>query len=41
MVNGKPIGRGKVSEKAPLQLGENKITMGDHTSPYKLLITCS
>lgn len=41
IVNGKPIGRGKVSEKAPLQLGENKVTMGDHTSPYKLLITCS
>lgn len=39
IVNGKPIGRGKVTEKAPLQLGENKITLGDHTSPYKLMIT--
>ncbi len=40
IVNGKVIGRGKASEKAPLQLGENKITLGDHTSAYKLIITC-
>lgn len=39
-VNGKPIGRGKVSNKAPLQIGENKVTLGDFTSPYKLLIRC-
>lgn len=41
IVNGKPIGRGKVSERAPLVLGDNKITLGDHTSPYKLIITCA
>lgn len=40
IVNGKPIGRGKISEKAPLLLGENKITLGDHTSPYKLIMKC-
>ena len=40
IVNGKVIGRGKVSNKAPLQLGENKITLGDYTSPYKLLLIC-
>ncbi len=40
IVNGKVIGRGKVSNKAPLQLGENKITLGDHTSHYKLVIRC-
>lgn len=40
IVNGKVIGRGKVTNKAPLKLGENKVTLGDHTSPYKLLITC-
>ncbi len=38
IVNGKVIGRGKVSNKAPLQLGENKLTLGDHTSPYKFTI---
>lgn len=40
IVNGKVIGRGKVSNKAPLQMGENKITLGDYTSPYKLVMTC-
>lgn len=40
IVNGKVIGRGKASEKAELLIGENKITLGDHTSVYKLLITC-
>ena len=40
IVNGKVIGRGKVSNKAPLQLGENKITLGDYKSPYKLVVHC-
>lgn len=40
IVNGQVIGRGKVDGKAQLQLGENKITLGDHTSPYKLLLLC-
>lgn len=41
IVNGKVIGRGKVSNKAPLQPGENKITLGDYTSAYKLFIHCT
>ena len=41
IVNGKPIGRGKMSTKAPLQLGENKVTLGDYKSPYKLIIDCA
>lgn len=40
IVNGTVIGRGKVSERAPLQLGQNKVTLGDFKSPYKLLIEC-
>lgn len=40
IVNGKVIGRGKVESSAQLQLGENKITLGDYTSPYKLLMVC-
>ncbi len=40
IVNGKVIGRGKVDTRAPLQLGENTVTLGDYKSPYKLLITC-
>lgn len=41
IVNGKVIGRGKVDTKAQLQIGENRITLGDHTSPYKLILECS
>lgn len=40
IVNGKVIGRGKAETKAQLLPGENKITLGDHTSPYKLLLVC-
>lgn len=40
IVNGKVIGRGKIETSAQLQLGENKITLGDYTSPYKLLLMC-
>ena len=38
IVNSKAIGRGKADTKAQLQLGENKITLGEYDSPYKLLI---
>jgi CRP-like cAMP-binding protein len=41
IVNGKVIGRGKVDVRAQLQLGENKVTLGDFTSPYKLLLDCA
>ncbi len=40
IVNGKVIGRGKVDSRAQLQLGENKVKLGDYTSPYKLILTC-
>lgn len=40
-VNGKYIGRAKVSNKALLVPGENKIVLGDHTSPYHLKIMCA
>ena len=40
IVNGKVIGRGKVDSRAQLQLGENKVKLGDYTSPYKLMLTC-
>ncbi len=39
-VNGKYIGRAKVSNKAPLIPGENSIVLGDHTSAYRLKILC-
>lgn len=39
-VNGKYIGRAKVANKAPLIPGENKIILGDYTSPYQLKIIC-
>lgn len=39
-VNGKYIGRAKVSNKAPLIPGENRVILGDHTSPYHLKIIC-
>lgn len=39
-VNGKYIGRAKVSNKAPLIPGENRIILGDHTSPYILKLVC-
>lgn len=40
-VNGKYIGRAKVSYKAPLIPGENTITLGDPTSAYRLKIICN
>lgn len=40
IVNGKVIGRGKADTSAQLQVGENKITLGDYTSPYKLILDC-
>lgn len=39
-VNGKYIGRAKVSNKAPLIPGDNIVVLGDHTSPYRIKITC-
>ncbi len=39
-VNGKYVGRAKISYKAPLVPGENTVILGDHTSPYILKITC-
>lgn len=40
IVNGMVIGRGKVDTSAQLHLGENKITLGDYKSPYRLMIEC-
>jgi hypothetical protein len=40
IVNGKVIGRGKADTRAQLQHGENKVTLGDYKSPYKLKLTC-
>ncbi len=39
-VNGKYIGRAKVSNKAPLMPGENTLVLGDYTSVYRLVIHC-
>tara|TARA_B100001123_G_scaffold401841_1_gene488937 strand:- start:168 stop:911 length:744 start_codon:yes stop_codon:yes gene_type:complete len=40
LVNGMVIGRGKADTRAQLQIGENKITLGDYLSPYKLKLLC-
>jgi len=39
-VNGKAIGRGRGTMRAPLQMGENKIVLGGLETPYALKVVC-